>query len=75
MKVAVVGAGTMGSGIAQLCATAGHDTRLVDSSSEQLERAVRSVDTSLARHRGSPLVAVSAMQSPTSTSWWRPSLS
>jgi 3-hydroxybutyryl-CoA dehydrogenase len=49
MKVAVVGAGTMGSGIAQLCATAGHDTRLVDSSSEQLERAVRSVDTSLAR--------------------------
>ena len=49
MKVAVIGAGTMGSGIAQVCATAGHEVVLCDVSSEQLERAAASVKESLGR--------------------------
>lgn len=49
MQIAVIGAGTMGSGIAQLAAMAGHETRLVDISEDQLARARAAVDTSLAR--------------------------
>lgn len=49
MKVAVIGAGTMGSGIAQLCATAGHDTRLTDVAQAQLDRAADVTAKSLAR--------------------------
>lgn len=49
MRVAVIGAGTMGSGIAQLAAMSGHDTALVDVSPAQLDRAAESVATSLAR--------------------------
>ena len=37
-KVGVVGAGTMGSGIAQIAAQAGCDVILVDSSAEALQR-------------------------------------
>lgn len=37
-RVAVVGAGTMGAGIAQVCAQAGWDTRLYDAFPEGLER-------------------------------------
>ncbi|MEM2031046.1 MAG: 3-hydroxyacyl-CoA dehydrogenase NAD-binding domain-containing protein, partial [Archaeoglobaceae archaeon] len=36
MKVVVVGAGTMGHGIATVCATAGHDVELVDVSEDVL---------------------------------------
>jgi 3-hydroxybutyryl-CoA dehydrogenase len=49
MRVAVIGAGTMGSGIAQLAAMAGHETALVDVNDEQLRRARQSIGTSLAR--------------------------
>ncbi len=49
MKVAVIGAGTMGAGIAQLCATAGHDTMLTDLAQAQLDRASDAVTTSLGR--------------------------
>ncbi len=46
--IAVIGAGTMGHGIAQVCATAGYRVTLVDVVPEQLERATvaikRSVD-------------------------------
>jgi 3-hydroxybutyryl-CoA dehydrogenase len=49
MKVAVVGAGIMGSGIAQLAAMAGHDTSLTDVSDTALARASDGIDTSLAR--------------------------
>jgi 3-hydroxybutyryl-CoA dehydrogenase len=49
MKVAVIGAGTMGSGIAQVCATAGHDVSLCDADSAQLDRASRSIGDSLSR--------------------------
>lgn len=47
--VAVIGAGTMGHGIAQACAMAGITTRLVDVDHDRLERARVSIADSLAR--------------------------
>jgi len=49
MKVAVVGAGIMGSGIAQLAAMAGHETSLTDVSDASLTRAGEIIEASLAR--------------------------
>ena len=49
MNVAVIGAGTMGSGIAQTCALAGHDVVLLDTSHEALQRADAAIRSSLAR--------------------------
>lgn len=49
MRIVVVGAGTMGSGIAQLTAMSEHETVLVDLDEAQLERARGTVETSLAR--------------------------
>jgi len=49
MNVAVIGAGTMGSGIAQTCALAGHDVALLDTSHEALKRADATMRSSLAR--------------------------
>ncbi|GAA1164795.1 3-hydroxyacyl-CoA dehydrogenase family protein [Ornithinimicrobium humiphilum] len=48
-KVAVIGGGVMGSGIAQLAATVGHEVRLVDVSPERLETALAAIGTSLDR--------------------------
>ncbi len=47
-KVAVVGAGTMGHGIAQAFAQAGYQASLMDSQQQSLERARRLMDSSLA---------------------------
>jgi 3-hydroxybutyryl-CoA dehydrogenase len=49
VRVVVVGAGTMGAGIAQLTAMAGHDTVLVDLDDAQLARAGDATEKSLAR--------------------------
>jgi 3-hydroxybutyryl-CoA dehydrogenase len=49
VRVAVVGAGTMGSGIAQLTAMSEMDTVLVDLDQAQLERAVATMAKSLER--------------------------
>jgi 3-hydroxybutyryl-CoA dehydrogenase len=49
MRVAVAGSGTMGSGIAQACAVAGHEVVLFDVSPAALERAAATVDDSLTR--------------------------
>lgn len=49
MRVVVIGGGTMGNGIAQVCAMAGHETGLQDVSAEQLEKARASIESSLAR--------------------------
>jgi 3-hydroxybutyryl-CoA dehydrogenase len=49
MKVAVLGAGIMGNGIAQLAAMAGDEAVAYDISRESLERAGRNIDVSLAR--------------------------
>ncbi len=43
-RVAVIGAGTMGSGIAQICAQTGWETRLFDSFPESLEKGMRKID-------------------------------
>lgn len=49
MKVGVVGAGTMGAGIAQACAASGFTVVLCDANEDALERGRRSVETSLNR--------------------------
>lgn len=43
MNVAVIGAGTMGSGIAQVAAQAGHTTFLFDTSKEAVDKAIASL--------------------------------
>ena len=48
-KIGVVGAGTMGNGIAQVFAQAGFDVRLVDASSGALDRARATIEKSLAK--------------------------
>ena len=48
-RVGVLGAGAMGSGIAQVAAAAGHDVVLVDAQSDALERARANIEKSLAR--------------------------
>ncbi|MEO0480422.1 MAG: 3-hydroxybutyryl-CoA dehydrogenase [Planctomycetota bacterium] len=48
-KVAVVGAGTMGNGIAQVFATHGVDTVLCDTSDAALDRGIGAIDKSLDR--------------------------
>ena len=48
-KVGVVGAGAMGSGIAQVAATYGHLVTLYDTSSDALKRALTGVEKNLAR--------------------------
>jgi 3-hydroxybutyryl-CoA dehydrogenase len=48
-RVGVIGAGTMGNGIAQVFAQGGFDVRIVDSAPSALERARTSIDKSLAK--------------------------
>lgn len=49
MTVAVIGAGTMGSGIAQACSVAGHQVTLIDSNLDALARAQAGMQHSLER--------------------------
>ncbi len=48
-RIGVVGAGTMGNGIAQVFAQAGYDVRLVDAAAGALDRAKSSIEKSLAK--------------------------
>src|SRR5690606_17425292 len=48
-KVAVLGAGTMGNGIAQVCATAGMEVAMRDVEPSFLERGLAQIDKSLAK--------------------------
>ena len=48
-KVAVIGAGTMGNGIAQACSMAGMDVTLVDTQDSFVQRGMDNIRTSLAR--------------------------
>lgn len=48
-RVLVVGAGLMGSGIAQVCAQAGYHVDMVDVSRQALDRAAAAIDSSLAK--------------------------
>ncbi|MGD1994049.1 MAG: 3-hydroxybutyryl-CoA dehydrogenase [Anaerolineae bacterium] len=45
--IGVVGGGTMGHGIAQVCATSGYEVTLVDIDPEQLERALVTIERSV----------------------------
>jgi len=47
MHIAVIGAGTMGHGIAQVAATAGYETRLTDADPAARERALRRIAENL----------------------------
>ncbi len=47
MKIGIVGAGTMGAGIAQVCAMAGHPVLLFDLNPEALEKAMASIHKNL----------------------------
>ena len=51
-RVAVVGAGIMGSGIAQLAAMAGYEVTLCDTAPEQLERALGQIRASIDKLAG-----------------------
>lgn len=46
-NVAVVGAGTMGNGIAQVCATTGYQTTLIDIDPAAVERALKTIAASV----------------------------
>jgi 3-hydroxybutyryl-CoA dehydrogenase len=48
-RIGVVGAGTMGNGIAQVFAQAGFDVRLIDAAAGALDRAKSSIEKSLAK--------------------------
>ncbi|MDA0729749.1 MAG: 3-hydroxybutyryl-CoA dehydrogenase [Bacteroidetes bacterium] len=49
MNVTVIGAGTMGNGIAHVFAQSGHDVVLMDRSAEALERALSTIEKNLDR--------------------------
>lgn len=49
MNVAVIGAGTMGSGIAQLAAQAGHPVRLYDTRAEAVAKALTALEKTFAK--------------------------
>lgn len=61
-RVAVVGAGTMGNGIAHVFAQYGWETALLDVSGAQLERAVFSIKTNSERQVGKGALTVDARQ-------------
>jgi 3-hydroxybutyryl-CoA dehydrogenase len=48
-RVSVLGAGTMGGGIAHICALSGRDVRLIDVDSEALTRALATIEKNLTR--------------------------
>jgi 3-hydroxybutyryl-CoA dehydrogenase len=48
-KVAVVGGGTMGNGIAHVCATSGLDVVMIDVAQEALDRGVATIEKNLGR--------------------------
>ena len=48
-RITVVGAGTMGNGIAHVCAKFGYEVQLLDVSAEQLEKAKKTIGGNLAR--------------------------
>ena len=48
-KIAIIGAGTMGNGIAQVCAASGIDVVMVDVSDEAVARGMKTISGSLDR--------------------------
>ena len=56
MNIAVIGSGTMGNGIAHVCAQAGYSTMLVDVSSSQLEKAISTINQNLNRQLNKKII-------------------
>ncbi|MEE8531997.1 MAG: 3-hydroxyacyl-CoA dehydrogenase NAD-binding domain-containing protein, partial [Alphaproteobacteria bacterium] len=48
-KIGVIGAGQMGNGIAHVCALAGHETLLMDVSTERVHQALETIEANLSR--------------------------
>ena len=48
-RIAIIGAGTMGNGIAQVCGATGYQVTLIDVAPEQLERALASINKSVGK--------------------------
>ncbi len=48
-KIGVIGAGQMGSGIAQVCATAGYDVQINDVGGERIKAAIANIDANFGR--------------------------
>ena len=48
-SITIVGAGTMGNGIAHVCAMAGFPVKLMDISEEQLRMALQTIEKNLTR--------------------------
>lgn len=61
--IAVVGAGTLGTGIAQCCATAGFSTTLIDISPDALARAQRAISHSVSQLHASGKISAEARDS------------
>ena len=59
--ICVVGAGQMGSGIAQVAAVAGYDVTLVDVEPRQLDQARSGIEASLAKLSASRIASSSSM--------------
>ncbi|MGW4094860.1 3-hydroxyacyl-CoA dehydrogenase [Nocardia sp. NPDC004750] len=59
-RICVIGAGTMGQGIAQVALTAGHNVGLVDRDADQLAAAVAGIRTRLTRRAPELLQSLSA---------------
>ncbi|MBF8747349.1 3-hydroxybutyryl-CoA dehydrogenase [Pseudomonas putida] len=73
-QIAVIGAGTMGNGIAQVCAVAGYQVLLVDVSDAALERGVATLSKNLERQvnkgtLGADLAEVAKTRIRTSTDY------
>jgi 3-hydroxybutyryl-CoA dehydrogenase len=49
VTIGVIGAGQMGAGIAQVCATAGYQVRLQDLAEDRLQQAMAGIDSRLGR--------------------------
>lgn len=62
-QIGVIGAGTMGNGIAQVCAVAGYDVVMVDISDAALERGLSTVRKNLERQVGKQTLSAEQAQS------------
>ncbi|MEL6122641.1 MAG: 3-hydroxyacyl-CoA dehydrogenase NAD-binding domain-containing protein [Bacteroidota bacterium] len=62
MNISVIGAGTMGNGIAHVFALKGHQVQLVDISDEALEGALQTIEKNLRRMASKELIPESAVQ-------------
>ena len=61
-KVSIIGAGTMGSGIAHVFAVNGYEVNLIDTSDALLERALSSITDNLGRQVRKEIISRNAVE-------------